>query len=299
MQADERIWVRLVLSGPFATAYANFNLSDGTLGTVTGLDSTPTATLEDGHYICKMTATTNAASAATIQCQLATGNNTISYTGDGSSGINFAWAQFELGSAATAIQTVTSQYNVTEIGVPSVHYLKFDGVDDAMVTPSIDFSASDEMSVFAGVRKLGTSVAILIELSTDAAGGTASAGAFYITAPELTNRYRFLTDGGVGSIADVTSADFDTPVTSVVTGISQQSAPFTVIRADGVQYGTSATDPGVTSYGNYPLYIGARNQTSLYYNGNLYGLTVRGALSDAGEIADAEAITAELTGITL
>jgi hypothetical protein len=49
--------------------------------------------------------------------------------------------QAEFGSTATAYQRVTDQYNVTEAGVSSVSYLFFDGVNDSLATPSINFPA--------------------------------------------------------------------------------------------------------------------------------------------------------------
>jgi hypothetical protein len=55
----------------------------------------------------------------------------------------YAWgAQLETGSTATAYQRVTDQYNVTEAGVPSVSYLFFDGVNDSLATPSINFATA-------------------------------------------------------------------------------------------------------------------------------------------------------------
>ena len=41
---------------------------------------------------------------------------------------------------------------------------------------------------------------------------------------------------------------------------------------------------GTGNFGNYPLYIGARGGTSLYLNGQLYSLIVRGLLTDAATV---------------
>jgi hypothetical protein len=49
--------------------------------------------------------------------------------------------QFEVGTARTAYQRVTDQYNVTEAGVPPVSYLFFNGNNFSMSTPSINFPA--------------------------------------------------------------------------------------------------------------------------------------------------------------
>jgi hypothetical protein len=60
-------------------------------------------------------------------------------------------------------------------------YLAFDGTDDSFGTSSIDFSATDEMTVFAGVTKLSDAArGILAEFSATAA----NPGTFYIAAPD-------------------------------------------------------------------------------------------------------------------
>ena len=265
-------------------------------GKVTGTDETKT--------IIALTATptrysvTRTFTSADVAIYFGFDNRVAGGYGDGIAGqVTITDQQVEQSATATDYQKVTSQYVVTETGVPSVHYLAFDGVDDAMATPSIDFSASDEMSVFAGVRKLSTSVTMLSELSANAGS---SAGAFYITAPEdAANRYRFLSRGTLIGSALTDSALYDAPITNLLTAISKISTPNATLRVDGVQVGTDASTQGTGNFGNHPLYIGSRAGTSIYFKGHLYGLTVRGALSDAAEIADAEAITAELTGITL
>jgi hypothetical protein len=64
-----------------------------------------------------------------------------SYAGATTADVLVWGAQLETGSAATAYQRVTDQYNVTEAGVSSVNYLFFDGVNDSLATPSINFPA--------------------------------------------------------------------------------------------------------------------------------------------------------------
>jgi hypothetical protein len=220
-----------------------------------------------------------------------TSNNAGAWAAAGTEQLIISGVQFEQSATATAYQKVTSQYVVTETGVPSVHYLKFDGVDDAMVTPSINFSASDEMSVFAGVRKLNDVLSVMVELSASAA----NAGSFNIVNADASN-YRVTSNGSLQVLGNFPGSA--APSTDVLTLLSDISADSLIGRKNGVAT-TNTTDQGTGNYGNYPLYIGARNLTGFPFTGNLYGLTVRGALSDAAEIADAEGITAELTGITL
>jgi hypothetical protein len=214
-----------------------------------------------------------------------------SYTGDGTSGIYLWGAQLEQSATATDYQKVTSQYVVTETGVPSVHYLAFDGVDDAMATPSIDFSASDEMSVFAGARKLADAIGMIAELSTVAS----NLGSFALLVGSSV-RYRVISTGSSQVLGDVNSVA--SPSTDVVTGLYDISADLLKGRINGTET-TFAGDQGTGNYGNYPLYIGARAGTELYFNGNLYGLTVRGKTTDDAVVRAVEAVMATKIGVTL
>ncbi|HEY6021648.1 MAG TPA: hypothetical protein VIY48_17800, partial [Candidatus Paceibacterota bacterium] len=95
-------------------------------------------------------------------------------------------------------------------------YLKFDGVDDFMVTPSIDFSGTDKMSVFAGVRKLSdAAVAILIESSIDS---NTNNGSFSVTSPAtVSGNYGFALHGDTAVIGRIATT-FNAPITNVITG---------------------------------------------------------------------------------
>ena len=175
----------------------------------------------------------------------------------------------------------------------------FDGVDDAMATPSINFSASDEISVFAGVRKLSDAAGgVLCELSASSGSNNGTIG---LLAPRgaASATYGYNSKGSLAAAFFDTAASYSSPITNILTAQSKIATDTATLSVNGASDGSSAVDQGTGNMGSYPLYIGARNQTSLYLNGNLYGLTVRGALSDAAEIAEAEAITAELTGVTL
>ena len=73
----------------------------------------------------------------------------------------------------------------------------------------------------------------------------------------------------------------------------------TTLRVNGSQVGTSSADQGTGTFGNYPLFIGARNSASLFFNGHLYSLIVRGAQSNTGQISSTETWVASKTGITI
>jgi hypothetical protein len=173
-------------------------------------------------------------------------------------------------------------------------YLQADGTDDGMSTSAIDFSATDKMTVFAGIRKLSDTLrGIVVELSTNAA-----AGSFSIQAPNPSGANAITINyAGATTPRDVAASGVVAPITSVVTGSIDLGAPLVVGRLNGVQFATNSGSTGGGNFGStYPLFIGARNNASLFFNGRLYSLIVRGAASSASEIAATEAWVNARTG---
>jgi hypothetical protein len=85
------------------------------------------------------------------------------------------------------------------------------------------------------------------------------------------------------------TAAFPAPRTNVFSALHDISGDLSRIRINQT-LGTDGTgDQGSGNFGTYPLYIGARGDTSLRFNGRLYALIGRGALSDAVDLANTEA----------
>jgi hypothetical protein len=244
-----------------------------------------------GWWRCIVTLTIAAASTMNLSLlDDATPVRLPTYTGDGTSGI-FIWgAQLELGSTATPYQRVTTIYDVTEAGVPSCSYLFFDGGSDSMATGSIDFTATDKMTVWAGVRKNSSALSVLAELSVDA---DVNNGTFH--AYSETNLYAFRSRGTGTSQASYTNASVAPPFSSVFTGIGDISGDIAELRLNGTQVATSASNQGTGNFGSYPLYIGARAGTGRFLNGEVFGLIVRGAASTTAQITATEAWLAPKT----
>ena len=168
-----------------------------------------------------------------------------------------------------------------------LYYLSFDGTDDGMATPSIDFTGTDKMTVWAGVRKLSdAAAAIIAELS---ANESANVGSFVLYGPSSAlNNYR-LGSRGSASISLANAGGYSSPVSSVIVGVGDIAGDVSRIRVNGAVIQTTTSDQGTGNYGNYPLYIGRRAGTSLPFNGRIYQLIVRGVESNAGQIAATEA----------
>lgn len=167
------------------------------------------------------------------------------------------------------------------------YYLLFDGSDDSLATGSIDFSGTDKMTVFAGIRKV-----------TDAAGGTvvelsasadSNSGTFFIRAPQIIsgNNYIFRSRGTITANA-ITPGNYTPPITNVLTGIGNISGDVSSLRVNGVEAAATLTDQGTGNYGNYPLYFGRRGGANLPFSGFLYSMIVRGAASSVSQIDNTE-----------
>lgn len=167
------------------------------------------------------------------------------------------------------------------------YYLAFDGTDDSLATASINFSATDKMSVFAGVRKLSDASAFGVPLELGNRSG-ALAGSFTLHAPgSAGSTYWWASEGTVIANLNIASG-YAAPITNVLTGVGDISGDIARLRINGSVAGTTTTDQGTGNYGNYPLYIGRRNNTTLPFNGRLYSLIVRGAQSTPEQIEATE-----------
>lgn len=176
------------------------------------------------------------------------------------------------------------------------YYLEFDGVDDSLATGSVDFSATDKMTVWAGVNKQSdAAVGVVCEL------GTSLANDIRLTAPRGnpggSANYGFQSSGA--STANAQSPDnYAAPNASVLCGIGNISGDSAVLRVNGAQVASDSADQGAGNYQNAPIYIGRRGGSSLPFNGRLYSLIVRGAASSASQITQAERYVASKMGIT-
>lgn len=261
------------------------NIASGTaVGTATNV-VTPSTGRVTATYVCT--------TSGTVGLRLGLG---ITVGVPGTCSITFKQPQFEVGTTATAYQKVVTQYEVTQAGVPSVSYLAFDGVDDGMVTGTIT-PATDKAQVFTGVRKL-SDAAIGVVFEHSAVADTNN-GALNLRAPNSAAAASFaIYSRGTTTVAVGTTASTNAaPVTKVVSGILDISAPRIVIRLDGTQVATSVASQGTGNYLAYPLYIGRRGGTTLPFNGRIYSLITRfGANLTTQQITSAETYVNGKTG---
>lgn len=205
--------------------------------------------------------------------------------------------QVELGATATPLQKTTTLLNVTEDGVASTYSLYFDGVDDFLQTNNIDFTATDKVSLFAGVRKLSDAASgIVCELSADQ---NSNNGTFALRAPNAASDGSYAFNSKVTTAISAGVGGFTAPNSAVIVGSSDISKPTLSLRVNGVLKAVQVISQGTGNYGNYPLYIGRRGGTNLPFNGHIYGLIGIGKLASYSETAAIEKELAKRTGATL
>lgn len=215
--------------------------------------------------------------------QLASG---VSFAGDGASGVLVEDPSYSLAIDShlpyQRVNTATD-YDADPNKFPA--YLADDGIDDGMQTGNIDFTGTDKMTVWAGVTKLSdAAVGVVTEFGT-----SLPPGGFYVAAPNSVGpTFGFASKGTVP--ASPTPSGHAAPKNAVLTGIGDIGADIATCRVNRVST-TLNSDQGTGNYGNYPLYIGARAGTSLFFNGRLYSLIVRGAQSSLSQIEAAELYT--------
>jgi hypothetical protein len=200
-------------------------------------------------------------------------------------------AQLETGAVATAYQKVVTAFEVTEAGVPTCHYCAYAGAN-GMATPSIDFTATDKMSVFAGMRKTSDAAeAIALELNTTYDTGN---GAFALFAPGGISAARdsafvWASKGTLKSFTGPLAAAFPAPTTNVLTALGDIAGDVAAIRVNGTQVASSSADQGTGNFGNYTLNIGRRSGGTLPFTGRDYGIVIVGKAASAAEINITEA----------
>lgn len=181
----------------------------------------------------------------------------------------------------------TNDYDTT--GFPL--YLKFDGTDDGLATASIDFSGTDKVTMFAGVRKLSDASYGVIGGLNNTLTGSFELGVAGSAQP---NYISGLTASlGTTSFFCQTFAAPHTGVLSTVfdiAGAVQASEIFPRVNGSiPTLVGSGVAAAGTGNFALLPITLGMRSGGTFPFSGRLYGLIVRGAATDPLNISKAEA----------
>lgn len=183
------------------------------------------------------------------------------------------------GNLLSSYQKVNTATDYTDIGLSP--YLELDGTDDSAATAAIvDFSATDTISIWSGVRKERDATAIVMELGPDA---SANAGTFFVSAPDTAADNFGARSGGTVSAA-LSQYGHPAPKTALLFAQSKISTDFLSLSVNGGTPTTTAADQGTGNYSaTQKLFFGRRNNTSLPFKGRLYAQVVYSGLVSEAE----------------
>jgi hypothetical protein len=261
----------------------------GTVGNTAGtLDSKTITALTDGYYKLTITKTITVVGNIEAAVFIASANGTTNYAGDITKGIYVRNADTRPANQATGLiptyQRVDTSSVYDTVGFPQ--YLKYGGINSSLSTASINFTATAQMSVFVGLRKLSDAAQkFLVELS---ASSLLNTGTFYITAPNSAAANYGIGSGGLLLASAASASSFAAPITNTLNMAANISAPSLNANINNVSAITNTATQGLGNYGTYPLYFGARAGTSLFFNGQEYQTIIVGKTLTATEIANTE-----------
>ena len=171
-------------------------------------------------------------------------------------------------------------YQIDNEGNPN---LTFSGSYTQLVTRPINFTATAQMMVGAGLSVIGSaSAAAAIELGSNV---DLVDGSFLVGAPSAVADHSLYLRGTSTIRAAVNNVSDGDDIILGLFDISQATKELELIPRlngtllSGAQITWTGTDAGTGNFGNLPLFIGARSGGTLPFNGKIYQVIVRGAAS--------------------
>lgn len=191
-----------------------------------------------------------------------------------------------------AFQTTSASRPILrQNAVTGANYLEFDGSDDFLRTNSIDFTATDKVSLFAGVARTVDRLGVLLELG--------------YSSDTFDNTFGIQASSGYGN--DIFFVVHSTEVSLIrLPNFSPTSSIVSAKYANGdltLKVDNSTTSgnvsPIVQNFANYPLFIGRRAGWANPFNGQIYGLIGIGRLTTESETIALEKAIAKNVGVSL
>ena len=261
-----------------ARAGAIFDLEAGIFEDASGIQHAQMIDVGDGWYRCSIRFVSNPTGNVEVPwLQLLNDAKHPSWAGDGTKGTYFWGNQFEDGEL-TPYQRVTNAYDVVEAPYAHCYALVGDGLSKCMVSDAVTPN-SDKVTAFAAVRKLSdTTTGMVLEASANAGGNSA----IYLSASNTGIALYGMLSRGTAVASAFSSGTYPAPHSAILTGIGDIANDICRTRINGLQVASSVADQGSGNYGTHPLFLLARNQSSLFFNGYWFGGAIRwSAMPDA------------------
>lgn len=194
--------------------------------------------------------------------------------------------------ASRAISAARPTYDLDAALRPLI---RFDGVDDSLVTPAMTLGAAGR-TIIAAVRKRSDAVSgAVVETGTSWSATPGGAGVFMPHANATASYGARARPAAVQSLLG-SPLSYPAPHTAVVTATSADGSH--VLRINGAVAATGAPAGPMTAL-TAVLNIGARNGNQLFAAMDLYSLLVIDRVLTASELTQAEAWAAEKCGVIL
>lgn len=303
-KAAERSVLQLLLpASAFGSNMAGFfDLTNGASIIRAGASGGAIA-LGGGYYRCWVSAPASTEVSVDLQIRAHTtyADTLAGYQGDGVSGLYIDTPQIEVGAAPTAYQAAATAYDVSEAGYSAIWGLKFDGIDDYLTTPTINWG-TDEIEVIYAARKPADAAAgVLAEYGASTQDGSWSV--VYPGAPgETWGRYGRAFSRGTSNVgAGISNAltQYAGPQ-AIVGGYRAKISTDTLIpRVNGGDLTSAAGDQGGGNYANRALTIGRSAAGGTPFVGTIYGIMVINRLLTPTERSRVDQYFAAASGVTI
>lgn len=183
---------------------------------------------------------------------------------------------FIAGLSSIASQGTATKRPLLTTDSKSIPLLRFDGIDDCLVTPSIDFSACEAVTVIAGIRKnTGTASAVLVHHGVIAlyapVGSLNSGNHFYVeTHTTVYGGFYYMTADAPQVFGQVFAAQPLLRADKFPSYVVNGNTAFARLAGGGDPSGSSS------AFQNAAIDIGQWDATFYPLSSDLYSLTVIG-----------------------
>jgi hypothetical protein len=262
-----------------------FNIVDGTVGQTEPGTTAKIERWNDGWWLATVERVSAASTNAGLSIEMASADgDTITDLTVGQGTLVFAAQVLLTEDINLPYQRVNTDADYDAAGFP--HYLIGNGTSTSMGSAAtVDLTNTSEIAVFTGVEKQSDALALYAELS---ANFNNNLGSFYSASGEDAGQNGY-SAGLNGTLAISAARSTGSPAVdrAVVTNQLGLDTAVNLIRRNGSVMAGDGTIAG-GDFGNYPLFLFARNNLQFYWTGKIYQFILLDYMPDADLISGLE-----------